>query len=392
MSFLVPSYKELKKGKATDVYFANTHRILKGLKRKPHVVMEVFCKQLPNDYNFGVLFGMQDVAELFRDKEVNVKAMEDGEIFFPWEPVLQVEGRYTEFDTLETICLGFLCKTSGIASKAARVRIAAKDKLLLTFGSRRQHPYLAMISEIAAYVAGFDGVSNTAAAQRIGIKPRGTMPHSLVICLQSQREAFKAYDRFVEKGVPRIMLIDTYSTPKEEGLVALEALGKKLDGVRIDSGNLERITKELKWEFGLRGRKEVKFFLSGGLDEYKIAELADLVDGFGVGTNVSDARTIDFGMKIVELEGKPAAKYGNLSMAKQVYRNWRVFKDVVRLRTSPKPRGYESLLKDLVKNGKVTRRFNYIKLRKRFLRRLRRLPPQLKSLNGRVKFEVLFNP
>src|SRR5205809_473155 len=153
----------------------------------------------------------------------------------------------------------------------------------------------------------------------------GTMPHALVIVMGGPREAFAAVHKFLEEKVPRIALVDTYYDEKTEALLAVEAI-PDLTGVRLDTpasrrGNFPAIVREVRWELDLRGHKDVQIFVSGSVDEKTIPALVEAgVDGFGVGTSLSNAPTIDFAMDIVEVEGKPAAKRGKFGGRKDLQR------------------------------------------------------------------------
>jgi nicotinate phosphoribosyltransferase len=246
--------------------------------------------------------------------------------------------------------------------------------------------------ERAILTGGFDAISNVLAAKKLGVKSVGTMPHILMLSYSNGygdcETAFKAFDEELEEEIPRIALVDTYGSPKEETFKALKAIGKRLQGVRIDSGDLKKIGNELRWELDIRGRKDVKLFASGGLDEYKVKELSDY-DGFGVGTKVADAPTLDFALKGIEIDGEFRAKVGNYSGAKAVYR--KDFFDVVKLRHSDAPSDYEPMLKLLIRNGKIVREPEHInKVRERFLENLKRMPSPMKEIEGgyenRVKY------
>jgi len=153
----------------------------------------------------------------------------------------------------------------------------------------------------------------------------GTMPHALVIVMGGPREAFAAVHKYLEAKIPRIALVDTYYDEKTEALLAVEAI-PDLRGVRLDTpasrrGNFAAIVREVRWELDLRGHKDVQIFVSGSVDEKSIpALLAAGVDGFGVGTSLSNAPTIDFAMDIVEVEGRPAAKRGKFGGRKDLQR------------------------------------------------------------------------
>ena len=321
--FHVASEEDIKAGKTTDVYFINTRRVLeeKGITR--HVVAEVTASSLPGGYSWGVLAGIEEAAHLLEGYRIDVYAMPEGSIFYPLEPVMRIEGDYKEFAVLETPLLGLLCQASGIATKAARFRKLAGDRLLLSFGIRRMHPAIAPMIDRAAYIGGCDGFSGVAAEKITGEKARGTMPHALIITVGDQAEAWRYFDEVVSRDTPRIALVDTYCDEKQEAVLAAQTV-KNLYGVRLDTpssrrGNMRRILEEVRWELDLRGYKDVKIFISGGVREENIPELS-LADGFGVGTSISAAATIDFALDIVEVEGRPAAKRGKFSGAKQVLR------------------------------------------------------------------------
>lgn len=382
--FWVAKEEEILQGKTTDIYFAYTKQVLEYAKRNPRVTIEVFARHVKD--NWGILLGVYEVAKLLEGKDVNVKAMDEGEIFLTsgspvYEPVMQIEANYADIAVLENPILGFLCSASGIASKAARIRLAADNAMLLSFGTRRAHPALAPMIERAVYITGFDGISNTLAAHLMHIDAVGTMPHALILAFGNQIEAWKAFDAAMPEHVKRVALIDTLYDEKAEAIMALEVLGKRLYAVRLDTpssrrGNIRKIIEEVRWELGIRGGKDVKIILSGGLDEQEVTELRDVVDGFGVGTSVSTAPPIDFSFKIVEVDGRAIAKRGDVSGRKSVYRLG--FNDVVTLAGSKaaeclEENGYKPLLKDLIINGRVVRESKSIEeLRQEVKDRLKR--------------------
>jgi nicotinate phosphoribosyltransferase len=239
---------------------------------------------------------------------------------------------YTDFCVYETVLLGLICQASGIATMAARCRLAAGERTLISFGARRMHPILAPLIERNAFIGGCDGVSVGEGADLIGQPPMGTMPHALVLMYGDTVEATKAFDRVVPAAVKRISLIDTFQDEKFEAIRVASALGDRLYGVRLDTpgsrrGNFRQIAEEVRWELDLRGFTHVKLFVSGGIGERQIRELNPVVDGYGVGTAISDAPTVDFSMDIVEIDGVPMAKRGKSSGAKQVYRCRRCHQD-----------------------------------------------------------------
>jgi len=254
-----------------------------------------------------------------------------------------IEGRYLDFCLYETPLLGLLCQSSGIATMASRVRKAAGAKTVFSFGIRRAHPALAPMIDRACFIGGFDVVSSMIGAKLLGKSPTGTMPHSLIIAIGDQVRAWKSFDKYMPKEVPRIALVDTYCDEKTEAIMAAEALGKSLYGVRLDTpssrrGNFPEIIREVRWELDSRGFKDVKIFVSGGLDDESVGVLsASGADGFGVGTSVSNAPSIDFAMDIVEAGGKFVAKRGKLGGKKEVWRCDKCLLDHVLLEDVPSP-------------------------------------------------------
>ncbi|NOZ82323.1 MAG: nicotinate phosphoribosyltransferase [Euryarchaeota archaeon] len=358
--FHVAGEEDIKAGRTTDVYFLNTVRVLreKGIRRQ--VVAEVSCSTMR--YPWGVLAGVEEVARLLEGYRVDVDAMPEGSVFFPNEPVLRISGEYTEFAVLETPLLGMLCQASGIATKAARFRLAAGERLLLSFGIRRLHPAIAPMIDRSAYIGGCDGFSGVAAERLTGERARGTMPHALVIVVGEQSLAWRYFDEVMPEDVPRIALVDTYCDEKWEAVKAAESVSR-LEAVRLDTpasrrGDLARIVEEVRWELDVRGYRDVKIFVSGGIEEEDVRRLR-LVDGFGVGTSISSAPPIDFALDIVEVEGKPAAKRGKRSMAKSVLRCRRCMRSEVVPRGESRQCGcggeMEDVLVPLIRDGRLVK-------------------------------------
>ncbi len=331
--FHVSSEEDIKSGKTTDIYFARTEKILEAEGAEDtEVLAEVTSGSLPNDWPWALLTGLDEVAKLFEGVPVDVDALPEGTAFTPHDkkgvrvPLLTIEGSYYDFSTLETPMLGLLCHSSGVSTKSARIRKIGWDKNILAFGIRRMHPALAPMLDRSAYIGGLDSVSSVAGAEEIGKEPTGTMPHALIITLGDQVKAWKAFDEHIPEDVPRIALVDTYSDEKEEAIKAAEALGGRLDGVRLDTpgsrkGNFADLIEEVRWELDIRGFDDVDIVVSGGLDEHNILPLAEAgADAFGVGTSVTNAPVLNLAMDIVDVEGKPAAKRGKFGGRKDVWR------------------------------------------------------------------------
>jgi nicotinate phosphoribosyltransferase len=361
MKFVIAGENDIKSGLVTDKYFIWTEKVLKAKNLNPKVVMEVTTSE------WGIFAGVNDVLSLLEGIPVDVYAMPEGSLFFPHEPVLTVSGNYLDFARFETALLGFLCHASGIATQAFKFKLAAGDKKILSFGTRRAHPAISAMIERSALIGGVDGVSNFIAEKYFGIESIGTMPHALIICFGDQVSAWNAFDEVVDKKVPRTLLVDTYFDEKTEAIMAVENV-RRVDAVRLDTpssrkGNFRKIVEEVKWELSIRGRGDVKIFLSGGLKLSDILALRDLADAFGVGTAISAAKPIDFAMDIVEKEGVFCAKRGKRSGMKQVYRDWSKLEDEIRLFKDAAPEGKEPLLRKVMEGGKILERTEIAKAR-----------------------------
>ncbi|OIB57779.1 nicotinate phosphoribosyltransferase [Natrialba sp. SSL1] len=349
-------------GTATDAYFDRTRTTLEYAGKNPHVVAEVTADQFPTG-SFDVVTGVKDVATLFEGRAVDVDALPDGHLF-DGGPVMRIEGPYLEFAELETSLLGFLSQPSGFATAALESRLAAPESTVLSFGARHVHPSIAATVERAALLAGLDGFSHVAAGEILGREAGGTMPHALMFCFgeRNQAEAWEAFDEAVPEDVPRIALTDTFWDEKSESLLAAETLGDDLDGVRIDTtssrrGDFRHIIREVRWELDARGYEDVDIFCSGGLGPDSMRELRDLADGFGVGSHITSADSVDFSLDIVEIEGKPISKRGKLSGVKEVYRTADGGHHVA-LADRDAPADATPLFEPLVRDGELVREFD----------------------------------
>src|SRR5712692_10089727 len=364
-AFHTASEPEIKAGQVSDVYFQRTIQILKAKGITKRVKAEIRLKSFPQpDWSFGILAGIEEAAALLEGLPVDVWAMDEGTVFGPHEPVLVIEGTYVEWAEYETALLGLLCQASGIATKAARCKRAAGERAVISFGARRMHPALAPMIERNAFVGGCDGVAVTKAAELIDADPTGTIPHALVLMFGDTVEALKAFHEVIDPKVRRVALIDTLQDEKFEAIRVAEALGKDLYAVRLDTpssrrGDFYRILEEVRWELDLRGFGHVKILASGGIDEYEILNLNPVADGYGVGTAIANAPVLNFALDIMEIEGRPMAKRGKWSGAKEVYRR-RGSTETVVLPAGRRPPGpdqgaWEALLKPLVTGGRIVR-------------------------------------
>ena len=362
--------REIRNAETTDSYFLYTKRVLQKNRINDRVIMEVYARDVPYPDNWGIVSGIFEVAKLLEGLHVSVWAFDEGDVFVAdsskaiYEPLMVIEGRYVDFAEYENPILGLLTSSTSVSTKAAKLRLAADSKLLISFGTRRVHPALAAMVERACYLAGFDGVSNVLAAKLLKVEPSGTMPHALVQILGNQEKAWRLFDETIPRSVPRVALVDTFWDEKTESIRAFEVLGDKLWGVRLDTpasrrGDFAKIAEEVRWELDIRGGKAVKIIASGRLDGDAIHKLNAIVDGYGIGTAVAYPPVVDLSAKIVEVESgsrEYRAKRGGLGGRKAVYRS-AGFEDFVALEGRPKPNRSAPMLKPLLKDGRMARRF-----------------------------------
>jgi nicotinate phosphoribosyltransferase len=359
--FHTASDAEIKSGQVSDVYFARTVEILTARKNRKRVRAEVYLKSLPDDWHWAILAGIEEAAALLTGVSVDVRAMDEGSVFAPYQPVLTLEGVYVDWAKYETALLGLMCQASGIATKAARCKKAAGERPVISFGARRMHPAIAPMIERNAFIGGCDGVAVTKAAELIDADPLGTIPHSLVLMLGDTVEALRAFHEIIEPKARRVALIDTLQDEKFEALRVAQALGPDLYAVRLDTpssrrGDLYRILEEVRWELNLRGFEHVKLIASGGIDEYEILRLNPVADSYGVGTSIANAPVLNFALDIMEIEGQPMSKRGKMSGAKDVLRRRGSLETVVIPAGSTPPAGtWDPMLKPLVTGGRLTR-------------------------------------
>ncbi|MCX8169888.1 MAG: nicotinate phosphoribosyltransferase, partial [Candidatus Methanomethyliaceae archaeon] len=244
--FHIATDEEIKSGLTSDIYYIRTKEIIEKKNMNREVVAEISVGKLPRNWEWGVLCGIEELVYLYEGVSVDVFALPEGTIFPKRDingikvPLVEIIGRYGNFVSIETATLGFLCQASGVATAAARIKKLAKGKEVLAFGIRRMHPAISPMLDRAAYVGGFDGVSGILGAKLIGIKPAGTMPHTLILIFGDQASAWKAFDEVIDPSVPRIALVDTMWDEKYEGILAAEKLKNKLNGIRLDKPGLRK--------------------------------------------------------------------------------------------------------------------------------------------------------
>ncbi len=305
-------------GDTTDIYFAHTIEILRHEKLNPVATMEFFTSQA------GILCGIEEVkallAKVLPEAHREVWALDEGEVMSKKEVVLRVTAPYQSYGLYETAIDGILSHCSGWATAARRCVEAARGIPVVSFGARHVHPSVAGVMEYAAIIGGCAGCASIVGAKLAAIEPSGTMPHALIIIMGDTVKATIAFDKYISADVPRTSLVDTFKDEAEESLRVAQALGERLDSVRLDTpGERGRVTvdlvKEVRARLDLAGFKKVKIFVSGGITPERITyfiESGALVDGFGVGSYISGAKPIDFTADLHEVEGKPIAKRGRI--------------------------------------------------------------------------------
>ncbi len=293
----------------------------KNNRMKHTACFDYFFRKLPFENGYLVFSGLQDLLEMLVDLRFDerdarflidegfdrqfvdylrqfrfkgtIYAMREGEVAFPVEPLLRIEGNLIETQIVETLVLNILNFQSLIATKAARVRYAAGERAVSDFGLRRAHGLGGIHASRAAVIGGCDSTSNMLAAFHYDLKAVGTMAHSFVQSFEDELSAFREYARFNPDSC--VLLVDTYDTLKS-GLpnaikVAreLEAKGHRLVGIRIDSGDLAYLSKKARQMLDQAGLNYVRIAVSNQLDEFVIRSLIEQkapIDFFGVGTRL----------------------------------------------------------------------------------------------------------
>ncbi|MDD8021087.1 MAG: nicotinate phosphoribosyltransferase [Acidobacteriota bacterium] len=248
----------------------------------------------------------------------DVFSMKEGEVVFPLEPVMRVEGRLLEVQLIETLLLNLINYQSLVATKASRMRLAAGNRVLSDFGLRRAPAQGGILASRSAIIGGFNSTSNVEAARVFHLEPAGTMAHSLI---ESHGDELQAFIKFVEANPQRaILLVDTYDTLRSglpnaiKAARELEKRGLKLQGIRLDSGDLAYLSKKARQMLDVAGLKEVKIVASNLLDELVIRSLIEQgapIDIFGVGTRLvtgAPDAALDGVYKLAVFDGQPRMK------------------------------------------------------------------------------------
>jgi nicotinate phosphoribosyltransferase len=309
-----------------------------------HATFEMFARRLPGGRRYGVVAGTGRLLEVlphfrfdddacrllaeFLDPDTvaylrdfrfggDIDGYAEGELYFPGSPVLSVRGTFAECVALETLALSIFNHDTAIASAAARMVSAAGDRPLIEMGSRRTHELAAVAAARAAYIAGFAASSNLAAQRRYGVPTEGTAAHAFTMVHtnpgarpeEAELPAFRAQVDALGPGTT--LLVDTYDVTA--GVAnAVAAAGTKLGAVRIDSGELGVLARQVREQLDRLGATATRIVVSGDLDEFSIAALrAEPVNSYGVGTSLvtgSGAPTANMVYKLVEVDGIPVQK------------------------------------------------------------------------------------
>ncbi len=273
-------------------------------------VFEVFSRRLPEGRRFGVVAGTGRLLDLIEDFRFDaedlayldfltpstidylasyrfggsISGYREGELYFPGSPILVVEGTFAEAVILETLVLSVLNYDSAVASAAARMVAAADGRPLAEMGSRRTGERSAVAAARAAYIAGFAATSNLRAGNDWGVPTMGTAAHAFTLLHDSEEEAFRAQVAALGSGTT--LLVDTYDIPAAVAL-AVNVAGTGLGAVRIDSGDLPVLVRQVRAQLDSLGAVNTKITVTNDLDEFTIAALrAAPVDSYGVGTSL----------------------------------------------------------------------------------------------------------
>lgn len=330
-----------------------------GLDRS-RATFELFVRRLPENRSYLVFAGLEQAIESVRTLRFSPEQVEslrelpefavidpswfdalldfqfrgdiwavpEGTVVFAGEPLLRVEAALPEAQLVETLLLASLGYPTLVASKAARIVVAAQGRPVVDFGARRGHgPQAGFLNARSSYIAGFKGTSHVEAARRLGIPTFGTMAHSWVQAFPDEATAFAAYVRRFPSATT--LLVDTYDIA--EGVRHAAAIDPPIQAIRIDSGDLVAESKKARAILDERGRNDVKILVSNDLDEFKIANLVASgapIDAFGVGTELitsRDAPALSMVYKLVALDGvgriKKASGKRTYPLGKQIFRS-----------------------------------------------------------------------
>jgi len=336
--------------------------------------------------------------EKFRFKG-DVYAIPEGRLFFVNEPLMEVTASLIQAQIVETFVINAAHLQVMIATKASRCVQAAWPRKLVDFSLRRTHGKDAgMKVARASFIGGFIGTSNVLAGKVYGLPVFGTMAHSFISSFESEEDAFRAFARTFPENT--VLLVDTYDTLAGTRIAAdlgkeMAQAGKMLKGLRLDSGDIASLSRDVRKLLRGAGLDKVTIFASGGFDEYKIRKVLGEggdIDSFGVGTKMgvsADAPYLDMAYKLVQYGGRPVLKLSpgkaTLASEKQVFRfstsGGKLRQDIIGLRDDD-IEGSEALLEKVMSKGKANAKQPLLpQIQKRFLEEFFRLDEKYRSLD-----------
>src|SRR5262245_31050501 len=418
----------------TDLYQLNMMQAYLDRGETKTAVFEFFIRRLPAQRGFLIAAGLEQALDFLTELRVtpdeldwlkgtgrfgenlidylaglrftgDVHAVPEGTIFFAEEPILRITAPLPEAQLVETRLINILQFQSMVASKAARMMLAAPGKQLVDFGFRRAHGAEAgLLAARASYIAGFAGTATVLAGKQFGIPIFGTMAHSYI---QVHADEVEAFENFARARPDRLtLLIDTYdSEAAARKIVALaprlQADGISIGAVRIDSGDLIELSKKVRHILDEGGLREVNIFVSGGIDENDLLRMVAAqapINGFGIGTSLTtsfDAPALDCAYKLEEYAGTPRRKrsVGKATWPgrKQVWRRFapdgRMAGDIISLECD-KQLGQPLIAPVMQAGRRLAPSPTLAQIRERAARELERLPEPLRRLQTGASYPV----
>ena len=398
-----------------------------GTAHRPSV-FEMFARRLPDGRRYGVVAGTGralDALEAFRfdDDQLaflrehahideptlewladyrftgNIWGYGEGDTYFPGSPLLVVESTFAEAVVLETLLLSIFNHDAAVASASSRMTLAAGSRPCIEMGSRRTHEWSAVAAARAAYITGFSTTSNLQAGATYGVPTTGTAAHSFTLLHDSERDAFTA--QIASLGTGTTLLVDTYDV-HEAVATAVDIAGPELGAVRLDSGDLGQLAREVRKQLDDLGATTTKIIVTSDLDENAIASLAAApVDGYGVGTSLvtgSGHPTSGFVYKLVARGSADAPDEPMVSVAKKSTdkisiggRKWALRRrtadgiaeaEVIGINEEPTDDGDDRpLLVELVRDGTIVGRESLDAARARHAAAIAELPAEAHKLS-----------
>ncbi len=418
----------------TDLYQLNMIEAYLAYGETKTAVFELFVRKLPARRGFLIAAGLEQALKFleelrFSEDEIDwlkrtgrfsasildylaqlrfsgdIHALPEGTVFFANEPILRVTAPLPEAQLVETRLINIVHFQSLIASKAARLVLAAPSKLLVDFGVRRAHGAEAgLMAARASYIVGFAGTATVLAGKMFDIPLFGTMAHSYI---QAHDDEAVAFERFAHaRPQDLVLLIDTYDTEAAARKVValaprLKEAGIAIRGVRLDSGDLIELSKSVRRILDDGGLAQVTIFASGGLEEDQLMAIAKAnapIDGFGIGTSLttsSDAPALDCAYKLQEYAGLPRRKHSTGKETwpgrKQVWRHYgpdgRMASDTLSIENDEQPS--EPLIHQVMHAGKrLGPQPTFSEIRARAARELELLPEPLRKLEPGATYPV----